>query len=216
MGHQPKAKERRVSAMIRSRKNAHRPTTWLMRHRSPDGRRVTLSFASLAEAEAARDQIFSAAHIARADAIAATVRDSPVVRETPAEVARRVSLDVLTHDCERPTTRADCVDAPRPCPWYSCRHHVGLEVAQDGGIQYVPPEQLEELPYSCALDAAERDGMTLEEVGDVFGVSRERIRQVESMALVRALKPARQIGARPLHAEHVTIWDELETMERLG
>jgi hypothetical protein len=29
----------------------------------------------------------------------------------------------------RPTTRAECLQEARPCPWASCRHHLLLEVA---------------------------------------------------------------------------------------
>lgn len=29
----------------------------------------------------------------------------------------------------RPTTRAECRDEARPCPWVGCRHHLLLEVA---------------------------------------------------------------------------------------
>jgi hypothetical protein len=43
----------------------------------------------------------------------------------------------------------------------------------------VPPTE------SCALDVAERGGITLEEVGSMMNVSRERIRQVEELALKR-------------------------------
>lgn len=32
---------------------------------------------------------------------------------------------------------------------------------------------------SCVLDVADRGGATLEEVADIIGVSRERIRQIE-------------------------------------
>lgn len=39
--------------------------------------------------------------------------------------------------------------------------------------------QLSELDESCALDVAERGQHTLKEVGDMLGVTRERIRQIE-------------------------------------
>lgn len=33
---------------------------------------------------------------------------------------------------QRPRTRGDCKDGPRPCPWVSCRHHLLLEIAKHG------------------------------------------------------------------------------------
>jgi hypothetical protein len=38
---------------------------------------------------------------------------------------------------------------------------------------------------SCALDVAERGGVTLDEVGQVLGITRERTRQIVDIALVK-------------------------------
>ncbi len=43
---------------------------------------------------------------------------------------------------------------------------------------------------SCVLDVADRGGATLEEVADIIGVSRERIRQIE-FKIRRKLKTSR-------------------------
>ena len=173
-------------------------------------------FASLAEALAYRDSAAPPALIARAEKQRDASRSSRFVRETGKDVRRLVALEILTHDCERPTTRADCIDAPRPCPWYSCRHHLGLDVLPDGGLQYIDPEELEDMPHTCALDAAEDGPRVLEDVGDLLYVTRERIRQIESGALDASRKPARKLGATPTYSEHHTIWDELDAMDRLG
>ena len=75
-------------------------------------------------------------------------------------------MNARTLDPGRPTTRADCENGPRPCPWTRCRHHLG-----------------EDLPESCALDVAERQGATLEEIAAILGVSRESVRLIEVKAL---------------------------------
>lgn len=87
----------------------------------------------------------------------------------------------------RPVRRADCVDAERPCPFVACRFHLYLEVhPQTGAIKLLWPH-LEpwELGETCALDVADRGGVTLEAIGMMLNVSRERVRQVEATALRR-------------------------------
>jgi len=41
----------------------------------------------------------------------------------------------------------------------------------------------EDWDLPCALDHARRGGMTLEEVGEVLGLSRQRVRQIQEVAL---------------------------------
>lgn len=44
--------------------------------------------------------------------------------------------------------------------------------------------KLDELPAdTCSLDIAKEGGVTLERVGVVFGLTRERIRQIEGIAI---------------------------------
>lgn len=86
---------------------------------------------------------------------------------------------------ERPRTRADCVGAARPCPWVSCKFHLFLDVnPETGAIKYnFPVHDPEELEHSCSLDIADAGGMTLNEIGDLLHISRERVRQLESRGL---------------------------------
>lgn len=58
-----------------------------------------------------------------------------------------------------------CGEAARPCPRSSCRYHL--------------PRGRE----SCALDVADRGGATLEHIGEMLGITRERVRQIEAGAL---------------------------------
>ena len=82
---------------------------------------------------------------------------------------------------DKPKTRAECAQGERPCPFVSCKHHLYLDVsAKTGAIKLNFPDlEVWEMTETCALDVADRGGTTLEEVGAIMNLTRERIRQVE-------------------------------------
>lgn len=90
-------------------------------------------------------------------------------------------------DEQRPRTRADCVNGPRPCLFVSCKHNLYLDVnPETGSIKLnFPDKEIWELEHTCALDVAEKGGITLEEVGEIMNLTRERIRQVETRGLMK-------------------------------
>jgi hypothetical protein len=90
-------------------------------------------------------------------------------------------------DYWKPRARSECQDAPRPCPFVSCKYHLYIDVsAKTGAIKLNFPDlDVWELPESCALDVADRGGTTLEDVGAIMNLTRERIRQVEVKALAK-------------------------------
>ncbi len=90
-------------------------------------------------------------------------------------------------DIPRPTTREECRGEARPCPWVACKHHLYLDVNPETGSIKINFPDLEpwELQHTCALDVAERGGITLEEVGEIMNLTRERIRQVEVRGLLK-------------------------------
>jgi hypothetical protein len=98
-------------------------------------------------------------------------------------------------DIPRPQSRAECSAESRPCPWVACKHHLYLDVNPETGSIKINFPDLEpwQLPQTCALDVADRGGITLEEVGEIMNLTRERIRQVE----VRGLLKLREASPSP-------------------
>jgi Sigma-70, region 4 len=90
-------------------------------------------------------------------------------------------------DYYKPATRAECAEGARPCPYVSCQHHLFLDVSsRTGAIKLNFPDlEVWEMNESCALDIADRGGTTLEDVGAIMNLTRERIRQVEVKALAK-------------------------------
>jgi len=81
----------------------------------------------------------------------------------------------------RPARRADCEDGPRP--WVGCRHHLATNVTGAGHLQLVHPDTpVGGLPVSCALDVAHAGGITLEDIGALLNITKERARQIEQRA----------------------------------
>lgn len=106
------------------------------------------------------------------------------------EMGRLLYPDV--EDVVKPKTRAECLEGERPCPFVSCKHHLYLDVsARTGAIKLNFPDlEVWEMTETCALDVSDRGGTTLEEVGAIMNLTRERIRQVEvkGLAKLQALK----------------------------
>jgi hypothetical protein len=106
------------------------------------------------------------------------------------ELGRMLYPDV--EDIAKPRLRAECAEGERPCPFVSCKHHLYLDVsARTGAIKLNFPDlEVWEMTETCALDVADRGGTTLEEVGAIMNLTRERIRQVEvkGLAKLQALK----------------------------
>ncbi len=90
-------------------------------------------------------------------------------------------------DIPRPESRGECQGEARPCPWVACKYHLYLDVNPDTGSIKINFPDLEpwEMRHTCALDVADENGITLEEVGEIMNLTRERIRQVEVRGLAK-------------------------------
>lgn len=123
-----------------------------------------------------------------------------VTKEVREEIRRWLPVYEEYED-QRPKTRGDCVGGARPCPWVSCKYNNYLDVKTTGkngrpikskeGSSIVfnfPDTEPEDIPpeRSCSLDIADQGGATLEDVAKLMNLTRERVRQVQTNALVNA------------------------------
>jgi hypothetical protein len=114
-------------------------------------------------------------------------RTISVKRLSKAELERGRQLFPEDTASLRPRMREECIDGARPCPFVSCAHHLYLDVSpRTGAIKLNFPDlEVWEMTETCALDVADRGGTTLEEVGAIMNLTRERIRQVEVKGLAK-------------------------------
>jgi hypothetical protein len=96
---------------------------------------------------------------------------------------RVVTDEEAQRAAERPKTRSDCKDGPRPCPWVSCKYHLALEVTRFGGLKHrFPGTELEDMPQTCLLDVTDEGPKGLDVVGYLMNIGKERVRQIEEQA----------------------------------
>ncbi len=82
----------------------------------------------------------------------------------------------------RPKTRGDCKNGPRPCPWMGCRNHLATDITHQGQLRINFDPFDGQGRETCALDVADRDGQSLDQVGQIMELSRERVHQIEQKA----------------------------------
>ncbi|GAC1361885.1 MAG: hypothetical protein NVSMB47_14110 [Polyangiales bacterium] len=114
-------------------------------------------------------------------------RTISVKRLSKAELERGRLLFPEDTASQRPIAREECLNGPRPCPFVSCKNHLYLDVSpRTGAIKLNFPDlEVWEMTETCSLDVADRGGTTLEEVGAIMNLTRERIRQVEVKGLAK-------------------------------
>jgi hypothetical protein len=134
-------------------------------------------------------------------------------RLSKAEQARRRALEPDDGRRRLPLTRGGCEEIERPCPLVSCRYHLFLDVDPcTGSIKFNFPDLvdddetplLDEMPETCALDVADRSHVTLEALGELLNLTRERARQIE-VALFEVLRKD------PVIAELIDYFDPADT-----
>lgn len=109
-------------------------------------------------------------------------------RELGQRLFPQAEIDLIS--ASRPRTRADCDNVVRPCPYVGCKYNLYLDVDRlSGSIKLnLPDLEPDQMTHSCALDVADAGSSTLEEVGEIVNLTRERVRQIEAKAAKRLTK----------------------------
>ncbi|HTJ17793.1 MAG TPA: sigma factor-like helix-turn-helix DNA-binding protein [Steroidobacteraceae bacterium] len=130
------------------------------------------------------------AHDHKGRRLSRPVRKITIGTRITLEEKRRLFVDGEQYEPHsKPRLRSECVDGARPCPFVSCRYHLFLDVTRNGGLTLNYPDlEPDQLLESCCLDVADRGGATLEIVGEVLNLTRERARQLEEILLERLRK----------------------------
>ena len=97
-------------------------------------------------------------------------------------------------EVQRPRTRADCEDGPRPCPWVGCRYSLYLDVKNRSIKLNFPALEVDEMVESCALDVADRGEATLPELSAVMNLSYDRSYQITALGLAHAKAIAAELA----------------------
>jgi hypothetical protein len=153
----------------------------------PSGRRSLL--ADVAWLLASLDE--SAAAVSRVAVAVVAIVQAPA---PPAEVP--VDADPYA---KRPTSYRQCLalglGTEIPCPWYSCRCHLGLDVSGSGAVTTViAPDDIDEAKDTC-LYAAARRSWAPQEIADALGFSLSLEELVQRHALLKVLGPLNRTRA---------------------
>lgn len=97
---------------------------------------------------------------------------------------------------ERPQTYGDCVEvglgtAAQPCPFTTCGYHLAMDVSHAGTLTLNHPgREIEQLPETCVLRVADRGEASLQQIAAVMNCTKERVSQIEAMALHKLQRAA--------------------------
>lgn len=133
----------------------------------------------------------------RAEKLYAVPSDSKGKERWDADLPVR-QLKAIHRKNPRPKTRGRC--QIRPCPYVSCRYHLWNDYVSRGCAQ--DKQKLAawlardptEMKETCSLDVADRGEETLEVIGELFGLTRERIRQIETEGLRKVREELASMG----------------------
>lgn len=141
-------------------------------------------------------------------------KDDETVTDEELEAADRLHADM-------PRRLEDCPGDDEQCPFVACRYHLWTDIEsrnvrygkKGGQREYrrdLVPTDAWGSWATCALRAARQGPRTLDEVGDLLGVTRERVRQIQVAAIAHLAEVVvRQGLCDPDEIESGIDWDQL-------
>jgi len=104
---------------------------------------------------------------------------------------------------KRPKTRGECQYREGICACITCKWHLLWESPIRNKLKYMKTDDIIEyignMKWTCVLDAADEEGLPLEEVAQAIGVTRERVRQIEGKDDNKYVKPnTKLLGIRKI------------------
>lgn len=98
----------------------------------------------------------------------------------------------------RPKTRGDCLEggtnAARPCPFASCRYNLIADPVTRGVKVTWPESEIDAATETCALDVADRGGVTHERVGEMMRITRQGVQLIEKKAMRNLARRSSALG----------------------
>lgn len=132
------------------------------------------------------------------------IKDRPLKRPLRVSIAESWVRDPGDNPMrdERPVKRGDCLHGERPCPWLSCGFHMfwALDKSRIFRTMRLSDDEVADeilsLPQTCVLDMADQGGLTLDEIGQILRITRERVRQIEDYRNGGAIRKLRMANKR--------------------
>lgn len=138
------------------------------------------------------------------------------LRLRPGEVSEYARWREIAQE-QRPTIRQECRPRWQPCPFIGCRHHLFLDILEDGRVRVnFPHLDPTEIPYACSLDVSE----ALELKEDIPGICRDNdddmtIYAIMGVALNLTGERARQLTLEAMESFR-KVWERLSEDEDDG
>lgn len=104
-----------------------------------------------------------------------------------------MTVKLKVYPDERPKTRGECADMPRPCPFLSCRYHLAHDwvrpVHGEGLTNDEAADRIANAEHTCTLDVADLGGRSARDVAKAVGKTHQGVLSTEARIRNRGIDP---------------------------